>query len=152
MWSSPLDVRLTKLEALSPFTAVIMLSSASDNTCVYVQRNISQPAATNNIAAILEAKTAIVGAVDGLIFTPTTSDTFGTSILTFKWQDLQDFKVDTAPKLERSARPMVLPPRHIGEMREPTKKNTLSIGNNDFRHNPLYKLDMSSAESRTLGL
>lgn len=42
---------------------------------------------------------------------------------------------------------MILPPRHIGEKREPTKPNTLRIGNNDFRHNPL---DMSSAESSTL--
>ena len=95
-WSLSLDGRLNKLAALAPFTEVMMSSSASDNTCIYVQRNMYQPISTDNIAALLEAKAAaaIAGAVDGLIFTPTTLYTFGTSILTFKWQDLQDFKVD----------------------------------------------------------
>jgi hypothetical protein len=96
-WPLSLDGRLAKLAALSPFTAVMAsATSVSANTSIYVQRNISHPISTDNIAALLEAKgrAAAFGAVDGLIFTPTTSYTFGASILTFKWQDLQDFKVD----------------------------------------------------------
>ena len=137
-WPLSLDGRLSKCAALSPFTAV-MATTVSTNTCIYVQRNISQPISTDNIAALLAAKgkAALFGSVDGLIFSPTTSYTFGSSILTFKWQDLQDFKVDITQ--ERSV-------VDTTTWQQPIRKKRLTDGDT---------IDVSSAESansRTLDI
>ena len=95
-WPLSLHGRLAKLSPLSPFTAAVSPYTAAGNTTIFVQRNISQPITADNVCALLQSKVkkAVVGAVDGLIFTPTTAYTFGTSVMAFKWQDLQDFKVD----------------------------------------------------------
>jgi len=100
-WSLPLEKRLCCFAGLPQMTQITAM--AFEENCVYVQRNTSLNNCCDSVAELMDARTRFVGAVDGLIFTPTTPYVFGVSHLAFKWQDIHDFKVDMASSLFHSS-------------------------------------------------